>query len=160
LEEDVKPAFQKFDKDGSGAIDKNELGQLSKDLGHELTEDQLNVALKDLDLNNDGVVDLDEFKRWYFTGMKPYNGTRRTLLKFGGKATKLLDVLAGETRAALVGQELKTKSSSLSVSFNAPKNPQTTMKATIAIGGPDAVKKTTEMREKYNDAILLEIEKK
>jgi len=37
LEKDVKPAFKKFDSDNSGAIDKAELGQLSKDLGHELT---------------------------------------------------------------------------------------------------------------------------
>ena len=94
LEDDVKPAFKKFDKDGSGAIDRTELGQLSKDLGQELSEDQLTAALKDLDLNNDGVVDLDEFKRWYFTGMKPYNGARRTLLKLGGRASKLLDVAA------------------------------------------------------------------
>ena len=33
LDEDVTPAFNKFDKDGSGAIDKQELGELSKDLG-------------------------------------------------------------------------------------------------------------------------------
>jgi len=69
----------------------------------------LTNALKDLDLNNDGVVDLDEFKRWYFTGMKPYNGSRRTLLKLGGKASKLLDVLSEEVRASLLGQELKLK---------------------------------------------------
>jgi hypothetical protein len=80
VETEVKPAFNKFDKDGSGAIDREELGQLSKELGTELTEDQLTEALRDLDLNNDGVVDIDEFCRWYFTGMKPYNGGRRTLL--------------------------------------------------------------------------------
>lgn len=33
VEEDVKPAFAKFDKDGSGAIDRNELGELMKTLG-------------------------------------------------------------------------------------------------------------------------------
>jgi len=94
LEEDVKPAFNKFDKDGSGAIDKVELGQLSKDLGQELSEEQLTAALRDLDLNGDGVIDIDEFRRWYFTGMKPYNGARRSLLKLGGKASKLLDVVS------------------------------------------------------------------
>ena len=38
-EGDVKPAFNKFDKDSSGAIDKNELQQLSSDLGHPLNDD-------------------------------------------------------------------------------------------------------------------------
>jgi len=37
-EEDVKPAFMKFDTDESGAIDKSELQQLSKALGFPLTD--------------------------------------------------------------------------------------------------------------------------
>ena len=38
-ENDLKVAFNKFDKDGSGAIDKDELAELSKELGSELTEE-------------------------------------------------------------------------------------------------------------------------
>ena len=38
-ENDLKIAFNKFDKDGSGAIDKDELAELSKELGSELTEE-------------------------------------------------------------------------------------------------------------------------
>lgn len=34
---DVIPAFNKFDKDGSGEIDREELGELSAELGHTLT---------------------------------------------------------------------------------------------------------------------------
>ena len=44
------------------------------------TEEQLKNALKDLDLNGDGVIDIDEFARWYFSGMKPYSGLKRSLL--------------------------------------------------------------------------------
>lgn len=51
------PAFNKFDKDGNGTIDAQELAQLSKDLGAELNEEQLEAALKDLDINGDGVID-------------------------------------------------------------------------------------------------------
>lgn len=120
LEKDVKPAFAKFDKDSSGAIDKEELAALSEELGTKLTEEQLDAALLDLDLNGDGVVDLDEFCRWYFTGMKPYNGARRTLLSLGGKSMKLVDVLSEETKNILLSQELKTKTSSMSVGFNVP----------------------------------------
>jgi Ca2+-binding EF-hand superfamily protein len=35
----TKPAFDKYDKDGSGAIDREELAQLSADLGSPLDED-------------------------------------------------------------------------------------------------------------------------
>ena len=37
LAQEVKTAFDKYDADGSGAIDKEELAALSKELGQELT---------------------------------------------------------------------------------------------------------------------------
>ena len=80
FKKDLEIAFNKFDKDGSGSIDKEELANLSKELGSELTEEQLQNALKDLDLNGDGVIDINEFARWYFSGMKPYSGLKRSLL--------------------------------------------------------------------------------
>jgi len=58
LRDQVTVAFNKFDADGSGAIDKEELGELSKELGQELTDDELVKALKRLDVNNDGEIDL------------------------------------------------------------------------------------------------------
>ena len=61
-----------------------------------------NTALIDLDLNKDGVIDLSEFCRWYFTGMKPYNGGRRSLLKFGAQSVALMDALKEESRALLM----------------------------------------------------------
>ena len=66
---------------------------MSKDLGHELTDEQLEAAFKDLDLDGNGTIDIDEFKRWYFTGMKSYNGSRRAMLKVGKKSKALFDVL-------------------------------------------------------------------
>jgi hypothetical protein len=57
----VKKTFDKFDVDGSGAIDKDELAKLSEELGHPLNDEELEEALKDLDLNKDGVVDFSEF---------------------------------------------------------------------------------------------------
>lgn len=33
--------------------------------------------MKDLDLNGDGVIDEEEFSRWYFSGMKAYNGEKK-----------------------------------------------------------------------------------
>jgi Ca2+-binding EF-hand superfamily protein len=77
----VCSAFAKYDKDGSNAIDKDELAALMKSLGKEIDDDQVTKALKDLDINKDGVIDLSEFSRWFFTGMQSYGGVSRTLLK-------------------------------------------------------------------------------
>jgi len=90
---DVMPAFKKFDKDGSGEIDREELGELSAELGHTLTAEQINDALIDLDINGDGVIDLEEFKRWFFSGMKPFDGTKRSMLKFGAQFDNLMELL-------------------------------------------------------------------
>ena len=105
-ENEVKVAFNKYDADGSGAIDKEELGELSKELGHELTPDELDKALKDLDLNGDGVIDMNEFSRWWFTGMKEFNGSRRTVLKAGIVAIKLLGAVGDAARLSLLSEPL------------------------------------------------------
>ena len=139
FKDEVEPAFKKFDKDGSGAIDKDELGQLMKDLGNELNEEQLTEALKDLDLNGDGVIDLKEFSRWYFTGMKPYKGTRRSMLKAGATVKKIFDAVAEQAKLAMIGQELKMKSHSISVGFNRPEKAGTHIEANLWLGGKSHV---------------------
>ena len=132
-ENEVKVAFDKYDADGSGAIDKEELGELSKELGHELTPDELDIALKDLDLNGDGVIDMKEFSRWWFTGKKEFNGSRRTMLKAGNVATKLISTVGDATRQALLSEPLDTKTHTVSIGFNAPAKPAagTTISASI-----------------------------
>ena len=102
---EVKTAFNRFDKDGSGAIDKNELAQLSLELGHPLNEEQLEKALKDLDLNKDGVVDLKEFSRWYFTGLKSYNDGKRNMLLLGSAGLSLSKALAANEVFAVVAKD-------------------------------------------------------
>jgi hypothetical protein len=160
LEEDVRPAFSKFDKDGSGAIDKQELQALMKDLGSELDEEHLNIALKDLDTNKDGVVDFSEFKRWYFSGMKPYSGARRTLLRVGNKTKKILDTVKEEAKNALLCDELKTKTNKFSIGFNAPENPSTQIKWRLDMGGHDSQKLATFLFDNYKDTVDKEKETK
>jgi hypothetical protein len=100
LAKEVQTAFNKYDADGSGAIGKGELAELSKELGHELTVEELDKALTDLDLNGDGVIDIKEFSRWWFTGMKEFNGSRRSMLKAGGLAGKFIDTVGQAAKDA------------------------------------------------------------
>jgi hypothetical protein len=55
-----------------------------------------------LDLDGNGVIDFSEFCRWYFTGMKPYNGARRTMLQLGSKSMALIDTISEETSNLLM----------------------------------------------------------
>jgi hypothetical protein len=52
--------------------------------------------MKELDLNGDGVIDLEEFTRWYFTGMKSYGGAMKGLLQAKSSTLTIFDVLAKE----------------------------------------------------------------
>ena len=42
----------------------------------------------------DGVVDLKEFSRWYFTGLKSYNDGKRNMLLLGNAGLSLSKALA------------------------------------------------------------------
>lgn len=145
--------FDQFDEDKSGAIDLKELQSLCAKLGNPVNDEQLQNAMKDLDLNGDGVIDFSEFSRWYFTGMKPYNGTRKALLTFGLQSRKLVDIMAEEARAALIGKEMKLNTKKFSFGFNAPKDPHTTINFKVSLGGQDAFDRCAELEGHYFDAV-------
>ena len=128
-------AFQKFDKDSSGAIDIEELKSLCEELSQPLDDDQAKTALKDLDLNNDGVIDLKEFSRWYFTGMQSYSDAKRTMLKLGNRTRTIFSALKGGSKSAILDQDLKVKKHSFQVSFNEPEVQNTKVSGNIYIGG-------------------------
>lgn len=60
--------FASFDTDKSGFIDLNELKNVSKELGRELDQAELEECMKDLDLNKDGKISLSEFTTWWLSG--------------------------------------------------------------------------------------------
>ena len=96
MNKDVIPSFMKFDSDQSGAIDKDELAELSATLGNKLSNEQLDKAMTDLDMNGDGVIDLDEFSRWYFTGMNSYGDMTRTMLTGNSVASSMIDSISAD----------------------------------------------------------------
>jgi calcium-dependent protein kinase len=64
----MRKVFSSFDKNNSGYIDIQELRDVSKELGAELDQAELEECLKDLDVNKDNKVTYDEFKKWWLSG--------------------------------------------------------------------------------------------
>ena len=61
-EKELKDAFNVFDTDGSGAIDRVELKKLMKKLGQALSDAELDAMMNEVDTNGDGEISFEEFK--------------------------------------------------------------------------------------------------
>ncbi|CAN0065074.1 unnamed protein product [Discosporangium mesarthrocarpum] len=57
----IREAFKFFDKDKSGAIDCKELGDIMRQLGAKLTDQEIELLVKEADVDGDGQVDINEF---------------------------------------------------------------------------------------------------
>ena len=58
---DVQQAFKKFDMNGDGAIDRQELTQALSSSGQNFTQQEINAIFNAADVNKDGDVDYEEF---------------------------------------------------------------------------------------------------
>lgn len=116
----VEPLFKKYDADNSGAIDKAELGNLCKDLGVPLDDAQLDAAIEDLDVNKDGVIDLNEFCKWWFSGFQSYDTYRRVMIKMKTKGKNALETFRNGNIGEVLTGQLSTKKHKVKVGFNTP----------------------------------------
>jgi calmodulin len=62
-EENLKAAFQVFDIDQNGFIDKFELKNIMKQLGNNFTDTQIAKMMEEADNDKDGQIDYNEFKQ-------------------------------------------------------------------------------------------------
>jgi len=58
---DIKEAFELFDTDGSGSIDSKELKVAMKQLGFDTSEEEIDRMIRDVDADDSGEIDLEEF---------------------------------------------------------------------------------------------------
>merc|ERR1712037_177418 len=63
-EKRLQEAFTIFDSDGNGEIDIAELGTMMRRLGQELETDQIKEMIKAADLDRDGKISWDEFRKF------------------------------------------------------------------------------------------------
>jgi Ca2+-binding EF-hand superfamily protein len=59
--------FNKYDKDGSGLIDKKEFRAMCYDLGYYLSEGETDVAFRTINVSGDGNISYDEFAQFWRT---------------------------------------------------------------------------------------------
>ena len=78
----VAAVFAEYDKNSDGIVDEEELGELLGALGggEKLADDEIKLAMKMLDSNGRGTVNLEEFTAW-FTGGCPLPGRAASLLE-------------------------------------------------------------------------------
>ena len=62
---DLLDTFRSVDVDQSGALDRSEVSLMAKRLGFELMEEELDIAMTEMDLDHDGNVSFDEFVTWW-----------------------------------------------------------------------------------------------
>ncbi|GAV75777.1 EF_hand_5 domain-containing protein [Cephalotus follicularis] len=62
-EDEMKEAFKMFDKDQDGYISPNELRHAMITLGEKLSDEELELMIKEADLDGDGQVNYEEFVR-------------------------------------------------------------------------------------------------
>lgn len=61
--EEIRRAFKLFDDDGTGKISLKNLRRVAKELGENLTDDDLEAMIEEFDLDGDGEIDQEEFIR-------------------------------------------------------------------------------------------------
>lgn len=102
--ENIKVVFAKFDKDSSGQIDLQELQTMCGELGKTLTDAQAAAALSEMDLDENGQVNFDEFLAWY-TSKPGLGGYSNMALSFMKGRLKMENSLKSMQKRAKAGIE-------------------------------------------------------
>lgn len=140
LDEVMQKAFKAFDKDNSGFIDLNELGDVAKELGRPMDAAELEECMRDLDLNKDNKISFQEFRTWWLSGRQGLSRWMRTLLAFKLKAIKFADSVQSTVRSVVEesgasGAEIST--SSLSININKVQHAGTSLNAKLMFLSPE-----------------------
>jgi Ca2+-binding EF-hand superfamily protein len=97
----MKSTFDSIDADGSGFINMAELTNVSKALGHELSEAELQVVFDELDENGDKKISFAEFEKWWKKGRAGKGEVMKKIVGMQAKAKRLIEGLHNEIAEAL-----------------------------------------------------------
>lgn len=147
---DVRPAFNKFDEDGSGAIDVGELHSLLTSLGQNIEPETVRKYMGDLDVNGDGTIDYEEFRDWFLSGFKTQSGIAGQAKKLMGNMRKLQAELverSDELAACMEGKGSKLVKRSVCLQLNKIEDVKSWVKARLNLIGKDYY---TEIQKAYD----------
>jgi len=63
--DELREAFDYNDRDGDGRIQLDEFSSMLDELEAEMTDRDIAIGFKDIDTNDDGLVDFQEFVAWW-----------------------------------------------------------------------------------------------
>jgi calmodulin len=63
--DELREAFDYNDRDGDGRIQLDEFSSMLDELEAEMTDSDIAIGFKDIDTNDDGLVDFQEFVAWW-----------------------------------------------------------------------------------------------
>jgi calmodulin len=67
IKDEIHEIFKVFDKEGNGFISVAELSHVMISLGEELTEEEVKEMIKEADIDGDGQVSYEDFKKFYLS---------------------------------------------------------------------------------------------
>ena len=102
----LQDLFDHIDEDGNGTLDLEELGQMTADLGLSLTTMELSQAMADMDRDNNGDVDFDEFFTWYVEACATSGQGLATEIQRGLQRSEMLQIARNAMFAAMDGKSM------------------------------------------------------
>ena len=63
--DELREAFDYNDRDGDGRIQLDEFSAMLDELDAEMSRQEIEIGFKDIDTNDDGLIDFDEFVAWW-----------------------------------------------------------------------------------------------
>jgi calmodulin/calcium-binding protein CML/plastin-2 len=63
--DELREAFDYNDRDGDGRIQLDEFSDMLDELEAEMSGKEIEIGFKDIDTNDDGLIDFEEFVAWW-----------------------------------------------------------------------------------------------
>jgi hypothetical protein len=151
--ERLRACFKKYDKDNSGAIDLKELKAMCDELGGQISMEEAQEAMEQLDLNKDGTCDFKEFLGFWTTkkGLGGYSSLALKFLKYQMAAQGVLDASTARFTNMFSAPVTETDETGISYCYEVtpgsqPLQPKMTAKAVFKKSEGEPVKPKVECK--------------